>query len=440
MQACPLLGARAQLLTCQGHDNALKPKGMGGGLIADYQGHSMSGLTSLVQKSGLAATVFGAFVLVAGTPSLVAAQEVWPGYFVDNIETKAVAGTGVEAQDIAFRNAQLAGLREVSGRMVCADSQGLLRIPSDTDLAAMVQSTELTDQKIIGNSYSGLLNIAFDPAKVRAYFAAQQAPFAADPAPRMLVLPILRIDDGPALLFEDNPWMPIWSDGPDRTLLQTFDIPQGDEEDRATFDAELPSRSAAEFLIAKYGFTSGLVAAAQVLSSPEGAPAEITIQSVRIGEGFGSAQIDVSLLAEEEETLDALLYRGARAVQEQASAAFCEGNKTAVEAVFAINVVVIGTDISGWVQIEELLRAHTSIKTLSIIGQREGALDVSVEFVGSLLDLQQVFRSVRFRFEAYTTQQVQSDAIQVFFFAQPDFQPLPQNVRILPLADIKLAN
>ena len=161
---------------------------------------------------------------------------------------------------------------------------------------------------------------------------------------------------------------------------------------------------------------------------------------MRIGEGFGPKQIDVSLLAEEEETLDALLYRGARAVQEQASAAFCEGNKTAVEAVFAINVVVIGTDIPGWVQIEELLRAHTSIKTLSIIGQREGALDVSVEFVGSLLDLQQVFRSVRFRFEAYTTQQVQSDAIQVFFFAQPDFQPQPQNVRILPLADIKLAN
>jgi hypothetical protein len=41
---------------------------------------------------------------------------------------------------------------------------------------------------------------------------------------------------------------------------------------------------------------------------------------------------------------------------------------------------------------------------------------------------------------AYTTQQVRQDAIQVFFFAQPNFQPLPQNVRILPMSDIQLAN
>ena len=143
----------------------------------------------------------------AQTPSL------WQGYTVENIETKAVAGTGAEAQEQAFRNARVAGLREVASRLVCPENQAQLRIPADSQLEAMVQSTELTDQKIIGSSYSGLLNIAFDPGAVGAYLSGQRVPHATGPAPRQLALPILREDGSPALTFEDNPWLRIWSRG-----------------------------------------------------------------------------------------------------------------------------------------------------------------------------------------------------------------------------------
>ncbi len=87
-----------------------------------------------------------------------------------------------------------------------------------------------------------------------------------------------------------------------------------------------------------------------------------------------------------------------------------------------------------------MLRAREEINVLSLVGQREGALDISVTFSGGLSQLQQVFGSVNYRLMAYTTQQVPQDAVQVFFFAQPNFQTLPQNVRILPMSDIQLAN
>jgi len=397
----------------------------------------MSGLGTQLHKAATAAILaMGAFVF--SQPA--AAQELWSGYFVDNIETKAVAGTGSDAQDMAFRNARLAGLREISTRMVCSENRSLLRIPTDAELQAMVQSTELTDQKIIGNSYSGLLNIAFDPSQVKTYFARQQAPYAEQPAATQMAIPILRVDNGPAVLFGENPWFDIWSGGPNRALLQSYDTPDGDEEDRSQMDPEVPSRVAAFALLEKYGFTGGIVVSAQVTTGPDGEPASVSVESIRVGEGFGNVRMNASAAAEEGDTLDDLLRRGADAIQQQASAAYCETIKTAVEPVFSINVVVIGTDIAGWVQAEDLLRVQDRVKTLSLVGQREGAIDISVEFTGDLLALQQVFRSARYRLEAYTVQQAQQDAIQVYFFAQPDFQPLPQNVRILPLSEIQLAN
>lgn len=400
----------------------------------------MSGLKSLVQGfwTFVRLALLGAALGAVAVPA--SAQELWAGYFVDNIETKAIAGTGADAQETAFRNARVAGLREVAGRMVCSENQSRLRIPSNTELQAMIQSIELADQKVIGNSYSGLLNIVFDPAAVKTYFARQQTPYAAEPAPTQLALPILRIDGGPAQMFDDNPWFQIWAGGPNRALLQSYDVPDGDAEDRSLFDPELPVREAALALLTKYGFTGGLVANAEVFNGADGTPERVEVEAIRIGEGYGEIRQIVSIAAEEGDRLEGMLSRAAAEIQGTASAAYCDTIKTAVEQVFTINIVVIGTDIAGWVQAEELLRRDARIKTISLIGQRQGAIDISLEFAGSLLDLQAMFAGASFRFEAYTTQAAGADAIQVFFFAQPGFQQMPRNVRILPLSDIQLAN
>lgn len=369
-------------------------------------------------------------------------QALWRGYTVENIETKAAGGTGAEAQDLAFRNARVAGLREVASRLVCPENQGQLRIPSDSQLEAMVQSTELTDQKIIGSSYSGLLNIAFDDDAIGTYLSGQRVPYATGPAPRQLAIPILRIDNESAETFDDNPWLRIWSDGPEPTLLQTYDLMRGDDQDRAIFDPEVPSRSAVLMLMEKYDFSTALVVQAQ-LTPPrdEEAPASLYVEAIRIGNGPGDARLETNLVAEVGESTDSLLRRAAIDIQQQASAAYCRTfTATPIDQPITIQVVIIGMDYNGWLQAEALLSTRPEIRRLTFMGQREGAFDVSVEFVGGLLDLQQVFGSVRLRFEAYTAQTVVADAMQVYFFAQPDIQPPPTNVRILPLNDIQLTN
>ena len=146
------------------------------------------------------------------------------------------------------------------------------------------------------------------------------------------------------------------------------------------------------------------------------------------------------MVADADETLESLLSRAAEDPQQQTSAAYCDSSKQQVMPVFSINVVVIGTDVPTWLPLQDMVRANEEIKALTLVGEREGALDISITFSGGLPQLQQLFGAVNFRLMAYTTQQVRQDAIQVFFFAQPNFQPLPQNVRILPMSDIQLAN
>ena len=108
---------------------------------------------------------------------------------------------------------------------------------------------------------------------------------ATGPAPRQLAIPILREDGTPALTFEDNPWLRIWSSGPDPTLLQTYDLMRGDEQDRAIFDPEVPSRSAVLSLMEKYDFSAALVIQA-LLTPPldEEAPASLYVEAIRIGD------------------------------------------------------------------------------------------------------------------------------------------------------------
>lgn len=167
---------------------------------------------------------------------------------------------------------------------------------------------------------------------------------------------------------------------------------------------------------------------------------DLFVDAVRVGVGFGPERMEVALVADEEENLESLLRRAAEDIQTQTSAAYCENIKGEVQPVFTINVVIIGTDVPSWLQIEELLRSQDRIQAVSMVGQRQGAIDVSLGFVGGLLELQQVFGAVNYRLLAYTTQQVTTDSMPIFFFAQPDFQPLPNNIRILQMSEIQLAN
>ena len=167
---------------------------------------------------------------------------------------------------------------------------------------------------------------------------------------------------------------------------------------------------------------------------------DLYVEAIRVGQGYGPSRMEVALVAEEDETLESLLRRGGEDIQRQASIAYCENVKSEVVPVFTISIVVIGTDLPTWTQIEGLLREREAIQSVAFVGQRQGALDATVTFSGSLSELQQVFGSVNYRLMAYTNQQAQPDAVQVFFFAQPNFQPLPQNVRILPMSGISLSN
>ena len=207
-----------------------------------------------------------------------------------------------------------------------------------------------------------------------------------------------------------------------------------------TFDPEMPSSAATQVLLDKYGFMGALVVSAELTTGPEGQPMDLFVEAIRVGEGYGPNRVEVAMVADAEETLESLLSRAAEQVQLETSAAYCDSSKQQVMPVFSINVVVIGTDVPTWLQVQDMLRAREEINVLSLVGQREGALDISVTFSGGLSQLQQVFGSVNYRLMAYTTQQVPQDAVQVFFFAQPNFQTLPQNVRILPMSDIQLAN
>lgn len=234
-----------------------------------------------MQKSCRAAALAAALTALALTAQAARAQapaaagDVFTAY---GVPVDVEAGTAAEAREIALVEGQRLGLSMVLRRLTLAEDWSRLPAPSDSEIASMVDSIQVSEEKTSAVRYLGELIVEFRPNRIRQLLRFAALPFTESRARPTLVLPVLS-GVGTDLLFEeDNAWLAAWSryQAPPGSLFPLI-IPIGDLEDIATVDAALALRgeaTALERIAARYGATNVLIAAA----APSSVGLDVTLQ------------------------------------------------------------------------------------------------------------------------------------------------------------------
>jgi len=227
-----------------------------------------------MQKSCRAAGLLGMLAVLALATAEARAQAA-PGagdvFTAYGVPVDVEARTAAEARDIALVQGQRLGLAMVLRRLTLAEDWPRLPAPPEAEIAAMVDSIQVSEEKTSSIRYLGKLIIEFKSERVRQLLRRAALPFTESRARPTLVLPVLRRAGSDLLFEEENAWLRAWAmhQAPPDSLFPLL-IPIGDLEDIATIDAGLALRgdaAAMQRISARYGATNVLVAAAALTAN-----------------------------------------------------------------------------------------------------------------------------------------------------------------------------
>ena len=380
--------------------------------------------------------IISAFAALAMAPVSWAQRLGSELYVVENISSDAEALTSSDANVVALRNASLIGLREVFSRIVPAEHRGRIRVPSEDQLRLMIAGSTLRESRGGISSYSLVADFEYDKASVHAYLQEQGVPFVDREPQALLVVPHLTNLEGQSVLFDaSNDWYAAWQDASRTNAVQWQVVEQGDLPEGATSDLTSEFR-AVEAVLASKSLAGGYIVRMSQLDVGHPEVPGVSVQALKVGQALGPARVDLSYQPEEDTANVRALY--ARAISEltrQVTESWVSQSPAIEPRVNTINIVALGIDPDTWFNLSNQLVAEPLILDARYIGPRTGALDVSMQFTGGLLDLQELLTARGYLFEAYS---LESRPDVIGFLLQPNRLVLPNGVRILDLSQIRL--
>lgn len=209
---------------------------------------------------------FGALALVA-LALAPAPPALADPYTVADVAVDETAADAATARDVAIEAGQNAAWATLVRRLL-GDTDVDRALAFDAAVVGrLVQSFEVTEEKVAPDRYIARLIYRFDGPGVRRAFQGAGITRIAAASPPVLVLAV--IDDGvqPRLFELENPWRDAWHAAVARPGLVPIVVPLGDLTDIATIDAAMAIGSDAAALGAvaeRYGTGSVAVAVARV--------------------------------------------------------------------------------------------------------------------------------------------------------------------------------
>lgn len=152
-------------------------------------------------------------------------------YYIENIETSAVANTSEAARAKATANGLLQAWTKLQHRLLISN-QNVPRIASARDIEPLLDYTRIVQETVLPARYQAVFDYCFDRQKIRNYFAGHNLRHAELKSGSILILPIWLTPSGPQLWREPNPWLESWE-----RILNDYD---------GLLDLRLPSGLAVE--------------------------------------------------------------------------------------------------------------------------------------------------------------------------------------------------
>ncbi len=297
-------------------------------------------------------------------------------YVADNVPVDVTAPTVTDARDRALVQARVSGLRKVLERLVAPSD--LPRVPTltSTQVIDMVRDFSIANERTSAVRYIADLTVRFNPEAVRRLLRGANIPFAETMSKPLVVVPVLRTQDGKALLWEDgNPWRAAWLKVASVNGLVPIYVPGAEPKDisAVTLDQALAKDAGALATLAgSYDAGGAVVALAQM----DGPAIRVTLNVVRGGD---TEELATTAVASGK---DDLFTAGARAAVGAVEDSWRERNTVSFGSVAQITALVPIESLKDWLTVRERLTGVPLIQRIDLQAITRDRAQVTLYFAG----------------------------------------------------------
>ena len=343
-----------------------------------------------------------ATTIVAGLMSLWAALAMAgpaaardsSAFLVRDVAVDASAENATEARDIALAEGHSVAFRRLIARIVPSAAAWTVPQLDADDLAPLVQSFEVDDEKTSRVRYLARLTFQFDRAAVRRFLHLRGVKFAVARARPRLVLPVLRSAGVHLLWDRPNPWREAWSDLSEVDGLVPLVIPEGDLQDLRDISARQALSGDPERLRAiamRYGAGSVAVVVA-TRDRTGGSPPAIRVSTATFGTDGDERAVVESYPVDSAESdgrqFLSVAFRIAQRIQES----WKSNNLLSFERSGEIDVVVPVSGLDGWVSVSRALSDTASTDRVQVLSVSRNAVRARLHYFGDASGFQATLR------------------------------------------------
>ncbi len=330
--------------------------------------------------------------IVAGLVSLWAAMGIaGPAaardgsvFLVRDVAVDASAENATEARDIALAEGHSVAFRRLIARIVPSAAAGTVPQLGADDLAPLVQSFEVDDEKTSRVRYLARLSFRFDRAAVRRFLHLRGVKFAVTKAKPRLVLPVLWTAGVHLLWDRPNPWREAWSGLSEVDGLVPLVIPAGDLQDLRDISARQamsgdPGRLRA--IATRYGAGSVAVMVATRYRAG-GSPPAIRVSTATFGTDGNERAVVESYPVDSAEPdgrqFRSVAVRIAWRIQES----WKSSNLLSFERSGEIDVTVPVSGLDAWISVSRALSDTAPTDEVRVLSVRRDAVRVRLRYFG----------------------------------------------------------
>ena len=185
-------------------------------------------------------------------------------YTVEDVFLDKTASNAVEAKDLAIVEGQRNAFETLAARLLMEVPKSRIDQMSDLEISTLINDFETNNEKFSTTRYQANMTVRFNERAVKRILSGYgKMQVASEAKDSLLVLPILKADDGSTLLWsENNDWLKTWQAMPARSGLVPLAIPVGGTSDRALVNETLimtSDKTEVEYLLKKYNAQDVLI-------------------------------------------------------------------------------------------------------------------------------------------------------------------------------------
>lgn len=309
-------------------------------------------------------------------------------FVVSGISVDQTAASAAQAREAAVAEGQRKGLQLLFERLVPAAQQSRLPRLSNAQIADLVQSFEVENERVSSVRYIGTLRFRFRPDDIRSLLRDSGIAFSEQTSRPLVVLPIMW-REGRAMLWEDgNTWRTAWGQTARAEGLVPLIAPLGDLADigAITADQATKGEAAAVARIAqRYDAGGALIPVAQF---DGGEQAILNVSVTRAIGGEVERLFSETIVARPGEDTGQFLIRAAadtsRLVQERWSSAHVLQYDRAGTLTALVPLATLGE----WVRIRKTLGEIAAVRQTDLLRLGRNEALVEIHFVGDEKQLQ----------------------------------------------------